>query len=320
MKAIRVHAFGEPEVMVLEKVVGLEPASGQVLLRVEAAGVNPLDAYIRSGRFGVLPSLPYTPGRDAAGLVERVGEGVLGVKPGDRVYVGGSLSGTYAERALCEERQIGRLPESISYAQGAGIFIPYATAYRALFQKARALPSERVFVHGGSGAVGLAAIQLATAAGCRVAASAGTEEGRKLAREQGAERVVDHRSEAHGEEVREWAQGEGVAVVLEMLANVNLSQDLDLLAVGGRVMVIGSRGSVEIDPRAILSREACVLGVSLFRASDKEMASIRAALEAGLADGMLRPIVREELPLEQAPLAHRRAMEPGALGKIVLIP
>ncbi|QSR83938.1 NADPH:quinone reductase [Methylacidimicrobium sp. B4] len=320
MKAIRVHAFGEPEVMVLEEVADLEPAPGQVLLRVEAAGVNPLDAYIRSGRFGVLPSLPYTPGRDAAGRVERVGEGVLGVKPGDRVYVGGSLSGTYAECALCEEGQIGRLPESISYAEGAGVFIPYATAYRALFQTARALPSERVFVHGGSGAVGLAAIQLATAAGCRVAASAGTEEGRKLAREQGAETVVDHRSETHGEEIREWTQGEGVAVILEMLANVNLGKDLDLLAVGGRAVVIGSRGSVEVDPRAILSREARILGVSLFRASDREMASIRAALEAGLAGGTLRPIVREELPLERAALAHRRVMEPGALGKIVLIP
>lgn len=320
MKAIRVHKFGEPDVMVLEEVAGLEPGPGQVLLRVEAAGVNPLDTYIRSGRFGGLPPLPYTPGQDAAGLVERIGEGVLGVKPGDRVYVGGSLSGTYAQFALCEERQIGRLPESISYAQGAAIFIPYATAYRALFQKARVLASERVFIHGGSGAVGLAAIQLAAAAGCRVAASAGSENGRKLASEQGAELVVDHRSESHGEEVWEWTRGEGVAVVLEMLANVNLGRDLDLLAVGGRAVVIGSRGSVEIDPRAILSREACVLGVSLFRASDEEMASIRAALEAGLAAGTLRPIVREELPLEQASSAHRRVMEPGASGKIVLIP
>ncbi len=320
MKAIRIHEFGEPEVMVLEEVAGLEAGPGQVLLRVKAAGVNPLDTYIRSGRFGGLPSLPYTPGRDAAGLVEAAGEGVLSVKSGDRVYVGGSVTGTYAEFALCEERQIGRLPESISYAQGAGIFIPYATAYRALFQKARILASEKVFIHGGSGAVGLAAIQLAAAAGCRVAASAGSEAGRRIAKEQGAELVVDHRSETHGDEVREWTQGEGVDVVLEMLANVNLGRDLDLLAAGGRAVVIGSRGAVEVDPRAILSREACVLGVSLFRASDRETASIRAALEAGLSSGTLRPIVREELPLDRAPLAHRRVMEPGASGKIVLIP
>ncbi|MDD4933728.1 MAG: zinc-binding dehydrogenase, partial [Methylacidiphilaceae bacterium] len=194
------------------------------------------------------------------------------------------------------------------------------TAYRALFQKAKALASEKVFIHGGSGAVGIAAIQLATAAGCRVAASAGTEEGRKLARAQGAELVVDHHSEMHGEEVRAWTKGEGVAVLLEMLANVNLGRDLDLLAIGGRAVVIGSRGLVEIDPRALLSREACLLGVSVFRASGKERASLRAALEAGLANGTLRPIVREELPLEQAPLAHRRVLGPGALGKIVLIP
>jgi NADPH2:quinone reductase len=320
MKAVRVHGFGEPEVMRVEEVPDPEPGPGQLLVRIKAAGVNPLDTYIRSGRFGALPDLPYTPGQDAAGLVERVGEAVSRRKPGDRVYLGGSLTGTYAELALCEQKQTGLLPESVSFAQGAGIFIPYATAYRALFQKARALASESVFIHGGSGAVGIAAIQWATAAGCRVAASAGTEKGRKLARELGAELVVDHHSETHGEEVRAWTKGEGVAVLLEMLANVNLGRDLDLLAVEGRAVVIGSRGSVEIDPRALLSREACLMGVSVFRASEKERTSLCAALEAGLENGTLRPIVREELPLEQAPLAHRRVLESGATGKIVLIP
>ncbi|VVM08290.1 partial phthiocerol/phenolphthiocerol synthesis type-I polyketide synthase C, partial [Methylacidimicrobium cyclopophantes] len=158
------------------------------------------------------------------------------------------------------------------------------------------------------------------AAGCRVAASAGTEAGRKLAREQGAELVVDHRSKEHGREVLEWTNREGVAVILEMLANVNLGRDLDLLALGGRAVVIGSRGTVEIDPRALMAREAQIVGVSLFLASDKEEGGLRSALEAGLSNGTLRPIVREELPLEQAPLAHQRVLEPGALGKIVLIP
>ncbi|MGD9896460.1 MAG: NADPH:quinone reductase [Candidatus Methylacidiphilaceae bacterium] len=320
MKAIRVHEFGEPEVMRVEDVDRPEPGPGQVLVRVKAAGVNPVDAYIRSGRFGSLPALPYCPGLDAAGIVEKIGEGVSAAKTGDRVYIGGSLSGTYAEFTLCEEGQVGALPEAISFAQGAGLITPYATAYRALFQKAHALPSERVFVHGGSGAVGIASIQMAAAAGCRVAASAGTEKGRKMAKEQGAEFVVDHRAEGHGREVLEWTQGEGVAVLLEMLANVNLGRDLDLLAVGGRAVVIGSRGLVEIDPRAILAREAQVLGVNLFRASQREMARIHAALGAGLASGVLRPIVREEFPLEAAPLAHRRVQEPGALGKVVLIP
>ncbi|CAB4242437.1 Quinone oxidoreductase [Methylacidimicrobium sp. AP8] len=320
MKAIRVHEFGDPEVMRCEEVPDPEPGPGQLLLRIRAAGVNPIDAYIRAGRYGSLPPLPYTPGLDAAGVIERVGEGVSIRKAGERVYVGGSITGTYAEWALCAEKQAGLLPESISFAQGAGVYVPYVTAYRALFQKAEAMPSETVFIHGGSGAVGLAAIQLAVAAGCRVAASAGTEEGRRLARKQGAELVVDHCSEAHGAEVLAWTGGAGVAVLLEMLANVNLGRDLDLLAVGGRAVVIGSRGSVEIDPRAILSREARVLGVSLFRASDEEIATARSAVEAGLANGTLRPIVREELPLAQAPVAHRRVMEPGALGKIVLIP
>ncbi|VVM08030.1 partial enoyl reductase, partial [Methylacidimicrobium cyclopophantes] len=164
MKAIRVHGFGGPEVMKPEEVPEPVPGPGQVLVRVQAAGVNPIDTYVRSGRYKVLPGLPYIPGRDGAGRVEEIGDGVFGLKRGERVYFGRGLTGSYAEFALCEERQVALLPDHLSFSQGAGIFTPYATAYRALFQKARALPSEQIFIHGGSGAVGLAAIQMAVAA------------------------------------------------------------------------------------------------------------------------------------------------------------
>jgi NADPH:quinone reductase len=320
MKAIRVHEFGGPEVLSFEDVPEPEPAAGQVLLRVRAAGVNPVDTYIRSGTHAVKPPLPYTPGLDAAGEVEAVGEGVTRVAVGQRVYTAGSLTGTYAELALCEEAQCHLLPERVSYAQGAGIFTPYATAYRALFQRAKALPGETVFVHGASGGVGTAAVQLARAAGMRVYGTAGTEEGRKLALEQGAHEVLDHRAPGYLERLSGLTGGRGVDVILEMLANVNLDRDLGVLAKGGRVVVIGSRGSVEINPRQAMTRDAAILGMTLFNTSPQEQASIHAALGAGLEAGTLRPVVGRELPLSEAARAHEEVLKPGSYGKLVLIP
>ena len=320
MKAIRVHEFGGPEVLSLEEVPEPQAAAGQVVVRVRAAGVNPVDTYIRGGAHAVKPALPYTPGLDAAGVVEAVGEGVTRLSAGQRVYVAGSLSGTYAELTLCAESQAHALPRSVSFAQGAGVSTPYATAYRALFQRARAVPGETVFVHGASGGVGTAAVQIARAAGLRVVGTAGTEEGRRLVSEQGAHEVLDHTAPGYLERLTELTGGRGPDVILEMLANVNLNHDLGVVAKAGRVVVIGSRGTVEINPRLAMTRDATVLGMTLFNASPQELASVHAALGAGLEAGTLRPVVGRELPLAEAARAHEEVLKPGAHGKIVLIP
>lgn len=320
MKAIQVHEFGGPEVMRLEDVADPQPGPGQVVVRVAAVGVNPVDTYIRSGAYAVKPALPYTPGMDAAGIVESIGENVTRVAAGSRVYVAGTISGAYAERALCHESQVHPLPQNISFAQGAAVNVPYATAYRALFQRGQAVPGETVFVHGASGGVGIAAVQLARAAGLTVIGTGGTEKGRQLVREQGAHQVLDHHAPDYLAQLLALTGGRGVDVVLEMLANVNLGKDLDLLARGGRVVVIGSRGAVEVDPRAAMSRDASIHGMSLLNASAQQLASIHAALVAGLESGTLRPVVGQEMPLEDAPRAHQAVMEPGAYGKIVLLP
>jgi NADPH2:quinone reductase len=320
MKAIRVREFGPPEVMRMEEIPNPSPGPGQVLVRIRAAGVNPVESYIRSGTYARRPALPYTPGNDAAGIVEAVGDGVVAVAAGDRVYTSETVTGAYAEFALCSASRIHPLPASVSYAQGAAVGVPYATAWRALFQRVRAVPGETVLVHGASGGVGIAAVQIARAAGLRVFGTAGTDEGIALVSRERAHAVFDHRSAGYMEKAVAATEGRGFDVILEMLANVNLPQDLKALAMGGRVVVIGNRGTVEIDPRDAMGRDASVVGMSLFNIPDADRAVVHAALVAGLENGTLRPVIGRELPLSAAPESHVAVMSPGARGKIVLLP
>jgi NADPH:quinone reductase len=332
MKAIRVHEFGDPEVLRLEEVPKPQPGPGQVLVRMHAIGVNPVETYIRAGAYLRKPDLPYTPGNDGAGVVEQLGspsvatssgatsEHDANFKPGDRVYIAGSISGAYAEFALCKTAQVHPLPANASFAQGAAMGTPYATAYRGLFQRADAKPGETVLVHGASGGVGTAAVQLARARGLRVFGTAGSDEGRKLALEQGAHEVFDHRAPDQFEQIMKATSGRGVDVIVELLANVNLGKDLTILAKGGRVAIIGSRGRVEIDPRDTMQRDVDLRGMVLPNTPPEKLESIHAALVAGLENGTLRPVVGRKFPLAEAAQAHRAVMEPGAFGKIVLVP
>lgn len=320
MKAIRVQEFGAPEVMRLEETADLQPEAGQVLVRVKAVGVNPVDTYIRAGAYTRKPNLPYTPGSDAAGVVEKIGAGVSSVKEGDRVYVAGTSTGAYAELCLCDEQQVFPLPDNVSFEQGAGVFVPYATAYRALFQKAEPQAGETILIHGATGGVGIAAVQLAKSAGLKIIGTGGTEEGRNLVMNEGADYVLDHRAEDYLDEVLKLTDGRGVDIILEMLANVNLQKDFDVLAMYGRVVVIGNRGSLEFNPRAAMTKDGTIFGMSLFNAPPQKMAEIHAALGRGLADGSLRPIIAETFPLADAVKAHKAVMENNHFGKIVLIP
>ena len=320
MKAIRVHRPGGPEMMELEDVDIREPDEGEVLVRIRAAGVNPVDTYIRSGSANYTPACPYTPGTDGAGIIERTGRGVRRLREGQRVFVGGSATGTYAEMAICAESQAHALPPKVSFAQGAGVFVPYATAYHALFHKAHGSPEETVLVHGATGGVGSAAVQIAKAAGFTVIATGGTEQGRQMVKNQGAEHVVENGESGYLDAARELPGGRGGDIILEMLAKVKLGRDLGVLAKGGRVVVIGSRGPVEINPRDAMSRDATITGMLLANSSPREMEAIVAALEAGLESGVLSPVTGKELPLAEAAQAHRDVMAAGAYGKIVLIP
>jgi NADPH2:quinone reductase len=319
MKAIVVREFGSPDVMKLEDVPEPVPGPGQITIRVRAVGVNPVDTYIRSGIYARKPNLPYTPGTDVGGVVQAVGADVTRVRTGDRVYAHAALGG-YAEVALCEQWQAHRLPERTSFQQGAAIGVPYATAWRALLMRAQARPGESVLVHGASGGVGTAAVQIARAHGMRVIGTAGSEEGLALVRSQGAHDVLNHRDADYLQRLLPLTDGRGVDVVLEMLANVNLDRDLDVLAQQGRVVVIGNRGRIEIDPRKAMGRDAAILGMTLFNATRAHLEEIHAGIVAGLENGTLTPVIGKETPLADAVKAHVAVMESGALGKIVLVP
>jgi len=320
MEAIRVSQYGGPSVLKLEDVPTPTPGPGQVLVRHHAVGVNPVDTYLRSNTDNRGPKLPYTPGGDAAGVIESVGAGVTTVKAGERVYVGGTVTGAYAEYAVCEQSQVHPLPASASYAQGAAVNVPYATAYHALFNRAHGDAGETVLVHGASGGVGIGAVQLARARGLTVIGTAGTEKGRRLVAEQGAHHVLDHTASGYLDECVRLTGGRGPDVIMEMLANVNLQKDLGIIALRGRIVVIGNRGTVEINARLAMNRDAAILGMALNHATPAQLAGIHAALVEGLRNGSLRPVIAQELRLAEAARSHEAVMEAGHHGKIVLVP
>jgi len=319
MKAIRVHEFGGPEVLKYEEIPTPKPAAGQVLVRIHAAGVNPYDTYMRAGTYATKPPLPYTPGSDGAGAIEAVGAGVTKVKPGDRVYTARSISGCYAEYALAQEDQVHPLPEKISFAQGAGLWVPYGTAYHAIFHSAQAHAAETVLIHGASGGVGIASAQLARALGLTIFGTASSQKGLDLAKREGVQQGFDHSKAGYQEEIMKATGGRGVDIILEMLANVNLAHDTKLLATRGRVIVIGNRGEVTINPRELMTRQASVRAFSLWGIAPDEEKEIHAGIVAGLENGTLRPVVAKELPLADAGRAHKEILEPGAAGKIALV-
>jgi len=320
MQAILVTEFGGPEVLCLEELPNPEPAAGQILVRIHAAGVNPVETYIRAGQYASLPTLPYTPGAEGAGVVEAIGAGVSHLRKGGRVFLSGSLTGTYAGVALCTPEQVHPLPDSATFAQGAALGVAYATAWRALFQRGGVKKEETVLVHGASGGVGGAAVQLARAAGIRVFGTAGSEAGLEAVRQAGADLTFNHSDLVYRQAILDATTGQGVDCILEMLANVNLGEDLKLLAPHGRVVVIGNRGTVEINPRDAMMREADIRGMMLGGATKAERETIYQSLGRALAEGNINPLIAGEFPLSQAAEAHRQGMAAGARGKLVLIP
>ncbi len=315
MKAILVRQFGDPAELKLEAVADPVPEPGEVLVRVRAIGVNPVDTYVRAGTYGANFPLPYIPGTEIAGEI------VGGPRAGQRVFALGTIgprhTGCYAELACVRDADACALPDHLSFAQGAAVPVAYGTAYRALVDRAAFRPGEIVLVHGSSGGVGTAAVQLAAAAGAKVIGTASTDAGRAVSIACGATHVFNHREPGYLDKIKSVGP---VDVIIEMLANVNLDADLDLLAAGGRVVVVGSRGRIEIDPRKTMGKESTITGVMLWGGGEPALRRAYAHISAGLVRKTLTPTVAREFPLNQAAAAHEAVMQDGSSGKIVLVP
>lgn len=318
MLAVIVPRHGAPEVMTLADRDRPEPGPGQVLVETRAVGINPVEIKTRAGLLPAWsPPLPYVPGFEAAGLVAAVGPGVEGFAPGDRVYGSFAIGGSYAQFVLFQAPWIRRLADRASFAQGASVSVAYVTAYRALFQLARAQPGESVFIHGASGGVGTAAVQLARAAGLRVIGSASTEAGRALVLREGAHAVVDHSAEGYLDIVRAETGGRGPDVILEMAPKHNLNHDLALVADGGRIALVTAEGHADLD-LSLTGRTVSIHGVSLIHLESGAIDRALDAIDAGLESGSLRPVVAREFPLAEAAAAHRALEAGGATGNLVL--
>ena len=320
MKAIRVEQFGGPEVLKLATGVPVpKPGTSEVLIRVKAVGINPVETYVRAGAYARKPKLPFTPGSDCAGIVEDVGSETKGFEKGDRVFTSKAVGGSYAEYTVAQVPFVHPLPEPLSFAQGASLPTPYLTAYRAVVQRANARAGEIVLIHGASGGVGIAAVQIARAFGMKVIGTAGTTEGIKVVEKAGAHYTFSHRDTGYLDEIKKAVGDHGIDVIIENASHINLGMDLPLLARGGRVAVVGSRGPVEINPRETMGREASIVGVMLGSAPEKDLIEAHAAIQAGIEAGWLRPIVGKEFLLEDAAEAHSDIISgSGALGKMIL--
>ena len=324
MKAIRAHSFGGPEVLKLDEVADPIPGPGEVVIDVRAAGINPADTYMRNGSYAIVPKLPYIPGGDAGGVVSAIGAGVRDFHVGDKVFVGTALSfdltGCYAERVKRKASEVLHLPPGVSFAAAAAFGVSYTTAHYSLFERGDARAGETVFIHGASGSVGTSAIQLAKRAGLKVIGSGGTATGLELIVKEGADHAVDHTKEGYLNEVKRLTGGKGPELILEMLANINLAADMDLAAKYGRIIVIGNRGEITINPRVAMMKELDIRGIALWNATPEQVQPMMKDILDGVAAGALRPIIGREMPLAEAAAAHVAVLKPGAYGKIVLVP
>lgn len=306
MRAIQVHEHGDPSVLQLRHIPGPRVEPNKVLVRLRAVGVNPVDTYIRSGAYGRLPQMPYVPGMDGAGVIEAVGEsaelrrGASTLFPGDRVWICARGGGTYAEYALAEAHEVHPLPELVSFEQGACLGVPYLTAWRAMMQVGAARPGQTVLIHGASGGVGSACVQIASASGLHVIGTAGTMEGLAFVRELGCQAALNHREKGYEQQILDATGGRGVDLVIEMLANVNLERDMGLVAPRGRIMVVGNRGETTVNARGLMGKDSSIHGIALFNATRGELLECAAGVEGGLRAGWLRPVVQEIMPLKDA--------------------
>lgn len=315
MKAIQIMNYGPASDLELVEIDKPSINSDQILVKVSTAGVNPVDTYIRSGQNNYTAFFPHIPGSDGAGTIEQIGFNVTGFEVGQRVYFNRSVSGSSAEFTICDPENLFPLADALSFAEGACIGIPFTTAYQALL-RAEAKAGDKVLIHGATGAVGTAAIQLASILGMEVVASAGTKEGAQMLQKLGFKEVVMHNQPGHLKPFQ--FANQGFNIIIEMLANYNLSQDLKSLSFRGRIAVVGNHGTVEINPRDLMLRDASIIGIALANTQPEDLKRTAKAMLPLFEKKVLNPVISKRYQFEELAQAHEDILHPGAMGNLIL--
>lgn len=324
MKAIQIEEFGGPEVLKTVEIDEPSPNEHEVKVKVFATGLNPSEAYTITGTYGYnVPDLPYVPGYDATGIIEEVGAKVDLFKKGDRVFLSAFSAkrntGTYAEKVVIDAKNVFRLPDHISLKEGAALGIPVFTAYKAIFLKANVRAGETVLIHGASGSVGSMAVQMAKAIGATVIGTSSTKEGRQTVLDLGADYAMNHITEDNKEELLNITNEQGPDVIIEMLANANLETDMQVIAKYGRIIIVGSRDTVEVNPRNLMTSEAIVTGMTFTYPTQKEMKEMQYGVNALLEIGAIHPLIGNEFTLDEPVEAHKALMESSGNGRTIFV-
>lgn len=330
MKAALIHAPGPPDNIVYGDLPDPQPIGTQVLVRVKAVAVNPIDTYIRSGAVKMDIPIPFVVGCDLAGVVERCGADARRFQPGARVWGSNQglkgRQGTFAELAAVDESWLYPIPEGVSDQQAAAVALVGITAHLGLVQRARLQPGEIMFVNGGTGGVGSTVVQMAKAIGGRAITTAGSDEKVAICRELGADLVVNYKTQDVDQAIRDFAPT-GVNVWWESLREPSFERTFGHLAFRGRMIVMAGRDARPVFPVGPFYVKDCALhGFAVFNALPDEQRAAAEDINRWLATGQLRPRIDRVLALSEAATAHRLQEEStvgksGALaGKIVLVP
>lgn len=320
MKAIVIQQAGGPQVLQLQDLPQPQPAAHEVLIRVQAAGVNRPDVLMRQGKYaGTGDVSGLVPGLEVAGIVEACGAGVTRWQPGDAVCAL-LAAGGYAGYAIVDARHCLPVPAGLSMTEAAALPETVFTVWHNVFQRGRLQAGETLLVHGGSSGIGTTAIQLARALGSRVAVTAGDEAKCAACRELGAEWAINYKTE----DFEQVLQAEGVDVILDMIGGEYIAKNLRLLKDDGRLVFInamqGNKG--EFNALEVMRRRLSITGSTLRPRSAEFKAALAAAVEQQvwplLAAGKFRPVIHQTFPLAEAAEAHRLMESSAHIGKIVL--
>lgn len=322
MHAIRVYQVGGPEVLRYESVERPSPGRGQALVRVQAAGINFIEVYQRTGRYKV--ALPFTPGSEAGGEVVEIGDGVSEVKVGDQV-ASQNLAGSYAEYALAAAERLVRLPAGVTPRAGAAVMLQGMTAHYLACSTFPLAAGHTCLVHAAAGGVGLLLCQIAKRRGARVIGTVSTEEKAALAREAGADEVILYMQEDFATETRRLTAGAGVQVVYDSVGRTTFAKSLDCLAPRGMMVLYGqSSGPVEpVDPQVLAQKGSLFLTrptLAHYVATQTELLERASVLLGWVADGSLKVRIGHEFPLAAAAEAHTELEARRTTGKVLLIP